>query len=721
MKRALLLFFLFSALLAKGGTTDPINVRPDVLGKDMASSASYLEDPNSELDIRAILSGAHGPFKEIERKRKNFGFTASTYWVRFRVINRMGIPQRFLIEASRAITNEVELYRVRGNEAIDSAIAGDHIDLEDRPFTHRKNLFPVKLEQGERATFYLRMTSDGEALMFPLKVWTPRTFNRYERNQRSLLGIFYGVLLFVVLIFTFFYFTLQDRSFLYYTLYVLSFAFLQFALDGLAYRYLFPEDPYLADRAVLTVSFVTVFMVTLYARTYLRVWEKASKLDRVFQGILIVGVLGFIGSLFLGPSYRFGIPLVNGLSFGGPLFILACILAFLKWGYTVSKWFILAFVLLISGVLLFLVGNMGIVQPNILTINGLKMGSLGEVIFLSFTMVEKYRELQKEKEQERQNSLEHLQELNRVKDEYNKELEETVEARTAELQDEREKLAETNQEIMSSIRYAQRIQKAILPPGQAIDPFFKDHFILFRPRDIVSGDIYWFASVMTTKEDQKGSSVSREISRDLIPDRADLTVFAAMDCTGHGVPGGFLSILGHNTLNRTLKEPSVNSPGEALDFIDRAVRRTFENAEGDEDKIEDGMDMGMCALDHERMQLQFAGANNPCYIVREGELFELKGDKMAIGGSTQANNKGFTDHPFQLQKGDAIYLFSDGYPDQFGGPKGKKFKYKAFKDLLCRIHQEGMGEQRKILEERFDEWKGSLDQVDDVLVIGVRV
>ncbi len=721
MKRTLLILFALVPLFAQS-EQGPIQLRPGVLGQDLAQRAYYFHDEKEAYSIEDLLDKENEVrFKRIQRERENFGFTASTYWIRFRVINRMGQAHRFYVEPSRSITNEVELYRVKRGKIVDSALTGDHTPLKERPYSHRRNLFPVQLEEGEAATFYIRMESDGEALLFPFKIWDPRGFQKFERHERSLLGLFYGVLLFVVLIFTFFYFTLRERSFLYYTLYVLSFAFLQFALDGFAYRYLFPDSPYWADRSVLTTSFVTVFLVTAYARNYLRLWERARRLDLVYRIILFVGVLGFLGSLFQGPSYRFAIPFVNLLSFGGPLFILASILLLKGWGYRVSKWFLIAFLLLITGVLTFLVGNMGLVTPNLLTINGLKMGSLGEVIFLSFTMVEKYRELQKEKEQERQNSLKRLQELNQLKDEYNKELEQTVEERTRELKREQEKLAETNQEIMSSIRYAQRIQNAILPPDAAIDPFFKDHFILYRPRDYVSGDIYWFASVTTTKEGEEGSSVSREISRDLVPDRAELTVFASMDCTGHGVPGGFLSILGHDTMNRTLKEPTVNSPGEALTFIDRAVRTTFAKAEGANEKIEDGMDMGMCAIDHERMQLQFAGANHPCYIVRQGELFELRGDKMGIGGSSQEEVKTFTDHPFQLEQGDCIYLFSDGYPDQFGGPKGKKFKYKPFKKLLCELHEKGMKEQKRALEERFDEWKGDREQVDDVLVIGVRV
>lgn len=720
MKQVLLFIVACSALWVKGAEDPSISMDLSTIGADQAQKARYLEDPENAYGIEDVLTNEELRFGSIDEKRKNFGFTTSAYWVRFELVNRMGSDRRFLLELSRSLTNRVKIFRTEGNEVVDSALSGDHVPYHQKPFPHRKPIFPVHLEKGERATFYARMEQEGEALIVPLKVWTPRAFESFDRKERLPLGIFYGVLLFVVLIFAFFYFTLRDRSFLYYTLYVLSFAFLQFALDGFAHRYFFPKDPYMADRAVLSTSFIVVIFVTLYARSFLRMGRRSPPLNRVFRFLIGVGVIGLFVSFTNGRLYSLSYPFVNMLSFGGPLFILGSILYLRTKGYRVSPWFLVAFILLIVGVISFLLGNTGVVTPNFFTINGLKLGSMGEVIFLSFTMVEKYRELQREKEEERQNSLERLMELNRLKDEYNKELEEKVETRTEELRKEREKLEETNQEIMSSIRYAQRIQEAILPPDRAIEPFFNDHLIVFRPRDLVSGDIYWFASVTTTTGNE-GSSISREITKDMIPERSELTVFSVMDCTGHGVPGAFLSILGHDTLNRTLKEPTVNSPGEALQFVDRAVRSTFSNAYGPDEKIEDGMDMGMCAIDHEGGHLYFAGANHPCYIVREGEVHELKGDKKGVGGSDQQEEKRFSTHTFPLQEGDAIYLFSDGYPDQFGGAKGKKFKYKAFKKMLSEIHDQDMDEQKRILEERFDRWKGDLDQVDDVLVVGVRV
>jgi serine phosphatase RsbU (regulator of sigma subunit) len=280
---------------------------------------------------------------------------------------------------------------------------------------------------------------------------------------------------------------------------------------------------------------------------------------------------------------------------------------------------------------------------------------------------------------------------------------------------------------MSSIRYAQRIQSAILPPQEDIAPLFRDHFIFFRPRDIVSGDLYWFASVKRSKAETESAAtepdtIPRSIDQEPEPQAAERSLIAAVDCTGHGVPGAFLSILGHDILNRTLKEPSVNSPSEALNFLDAEVQKTFARSQGEAGEVKDGMDMALCEIDRERMELRFAGAKNPCYVVRAGELYELKGNKKAIGEKQGERGEAwFTERWFELQEGDCIYIFSDGYVDQFGGPKGKKFKLRPFKELLCRVQNLPMGEQHRIIEESFDDWKQDHEQVDDVLVLGVRI
>lgn len=268
-----------------------------------------------------------------------------------------------------------------------------------------------------------------------------------------------------------------------------------------------------------------------------------------------------------------------------------------------------------------------------------------------------------------------------------------------ELELKNEIIEEKNKDIRDSINYALNIQRAVLPPIQKIETELKDYFILYKPKDIVSGDFYWFDTKLSTP---RGNTPAQEIA-----------IIAAVDCTGHGVPGALMSVIGSTILNQTINRATVNNAGSALNAFNKKISETLR-------AIRDGMDMSLCVINFESLELQYAGANNPIYIVNNKELREFKATKLAIGADSE-HEKVFSNNIIPLQKGDCIYLFTDGYADQFGGVNGKKYKYGKFKELLINIQQHPMPEQRNILEKEFNDWKGNLEQVDDVLVIGIRI
>lgn len=280
-------------------------------------------------------------------------------------------------------------------------------------------------------------------------------------------------------------------------------------------------------------------------------------------------------------------------------------------------------------------------------------------------------------------------------------LEEKVRERTEEMvrqKDEVErqskKVVELYKNVTDSIRYAKRLQESILPLDQRIRELLPGSFVLYRPKDIVSGDFYWVESI-------NGK-----------------TVFAAVDCTGHGVPGAFMSLVGHNGLNQVVKERGLTKPNEVLDQLNRIA---FETLHKDRDQyVRDGMDMALCTFHPEDLVLEFAGANCPLYVVRQEEVLQFAPNKMPIGGFA-LDDKLFSGHTVQLQKGDAAYVFSDGYADQFGGPRGKKFFYRQFRELLVRITPETPDRKKALLIEAFNDWKGTQEQVDDILVMGMQV
>jgi len=277
---------------------------------------------------------------------------------------------------------------------------------------------------------------------------------------------------------------------------------------------------------------------------------------------------------------------------------------------------------------------------------------------------------------------------------------EEIEQSKLEIEAQRDFAYEQKQQILGSINYAKRIQQAVLPSKKYVDAVLPEHFIFFMPRDIVSGDFYWLKKI------------------------ENYIVIVAADCTGHGVPGAFMSMLGSSFLTELVVPERLTSPAEILDRLRHKVKSSL-HQEGKDNEQKDGMDLAFIVLDIDNQVVTFSGAYNPLYLVRAvqanetPQLMQLKADRQPIG--IHVKEKPFTNQKLQVEKGDCLYIFSDGYIDQFGGETGSKFKTKRFKELLIGIHNESMEEQKRIIGQVFYKWKGEGKQIDDVLVIGVRV
>jgi len=260
----------------------------------------------------------------------------------------------------------------------------------------------------------------------------------------------------------------------------------------------------------------------------------------------------------------------------------------------------------------------------------------------------------------------------------------------------REELIMKNKSITDSINYARRIQVALLPSIETFKKILPDSFILYKPKDIVSGDFYWIT------EDQNKVFV------------------AAVDCTGHGVPGAFVSIIGFELFRNITSGEGITSPVRILELLNKNFTEIF--SDGEHVYLQDGMDLSLCVLDRKEKLLEYAGAYNPLYLIRNETIIELKANRLSIGADIRAvsDNRTFKAHRINLQKDDILYMFSDGYPDQFGGPEGKKFKFRRFRHLLLTIYKLPMDKQMALLDASIEEWKGDYDQIDDIMVIGIR-
>ncbi|RLD27337.1 MAG: hypothetical protein DRI54_01250 [Bacteroidetes bacterium] len=274
-------------------------------------------------------------------------------------------------------------------------------------------------------------------------------------------------------------------------------------------------------------------------------------------------------------------------------------------------------------------------------------------------------------------------------------LEQKVIERTKEIEKQKERVQMLYKNVTDSIKYAKRLQNSILPPGQWIKALLPESFVLYMSKDIVSGDFYWV----------------ERISK-------DETLFGAIDCTGHGVPGAFMSLVGYNGLNQAVKEHNLKHPDQILNDLSRLAIASL-NRERGSDFIRDGMDLAICKLNRKTRVLEYSGAKNPLYIIRKGELITYAADKFSIGEDNSELK--FKLNKIKLQVGDTIYLFTDGYVDQFGGEFGKKFKYEPFRKLLLSIAELPIEEQHEILYETIVKWQGGFEQLDDILIFGVKI
>jgi len=273
-----------------------------------------------------------------------------------------------------------------------------------------------------------------------------------------------------------------------------------------------------------------------------------------------------------------------------------------------------------------------------------------------------------------------------------------LEEQNNKLEKQYEQIKIQNHQIMASINYGKRIQDAILPSNKLLTHFFNKYFIFFKPRDIVSGDFYWFSV------------------------QGDNLFLAAVDCTGHGVPGAFMSLIGNSLLNYIVNEKGIYKPSEILKELNIGVNKALSQSHSGNDDHEDGMDITLCKFDKKNKTIELSAANHTAFVVKGNEIKEIEGDELSIGEIySQKDDIEFTNHLIPMDKESTLYMFSDGYPDQFGGTKGKKFMFKKLKQLFIENQNNNQETQTKNLEKRFETWKAETKQTDDVLVIGIKL
>jgi serine phosphatase RsbU (regulator of sigma subunit) len=471
-------------------------------------------------------------------------------------------------------------------------------------------------------------------------------------------------------------------------------------------------------------------------------WNLHVKTEYGFYFLSLLFLVLFITSLFKEEADKLLVKLIIGFSLfmcvfvaAVPVSIFMVVFALLEWFFIVIAIYLLFIVFKahvnkkegsrpsVFGLLLLTMAIIHDVVVNKYSLNGITLLPFG---FLGFMLIQAYIISSRFVE-----AISYSEQLTEEMDFLNNNLEQIVKERTTKVEQQKEELMmqseslkvandeivkinhileqqggemnKKNKALTDSLNYAKRLQSAVLPDPNYLKQALPEHFIFFLPKDIVSGDFYWYGEVDSSWDFDDASSIQ---------------ILIAADCTGHGVPGAFMTLLGNNFLNVTVNTQEVTDPEQIIYKLDQQVVETLR--QNDPHSIKDGMDIAVMSIEQDKNLISFAGAGSPLYYFSDDGFHEIKGANFGIGGVLR-KEKVFEPHKVEYKSGDVFYIFSDGYADQIGGKEGRKFYKKRFKEYLSEIYHLPMDEQNRLIEEKFFEWKGDFKQIDDILVIGIRM
>ncbi|GAB4348264.1 MAG: hypothetical protein OHK0038_27780 [Flammeovirgaceae bacterium] len=668
-----------------------------------ATNLYYLEDNTGLLDINDMLSEAYQPeFNALKQEKPNFGFSKSNFWFKLRIMNKDSLNLDWLFDIPYPPLDSLSFWIYKKGILIKNYHVGDLMPFKERPIQHPSYVIPVRLEVGEIYEIYIRIKTESSVLL-PISLKREDVFYPAEKSADVGYGMFYGALLFIMIYNLFIYFTLKDKSYLFYVCSTLSSTLFLASLVGHSFQYVWSGLPWWANRALPFFMGCWGFFSAMFARDFLETNKNIPKIHKILYFNLLTGLVSIFLSMVA--PYHLSARFAAGSLAIGVIIMLVAGIASWKAQHKVARYYILAWSMLLFGTFIIIFRNFGILPYNFITTHAVEIGSLMEATLLSLALSDKYSLMRKEKEEAQEKSLA-LEKRNA------EELEAKIYERTAELEAQKKatehehalvfaknleleiafkEIARKSEKIQSSIRYAQRIQQAILPFHHHFASAFQDYFIFYKPKELVSGDFYW------------------------IHQRGHFVLTAAVDCTGHGIPGAFMSMVGHTLLEQIVSKFPVFEADKILNELHVGIRAALQQANSDN---RDGMDIALCVVNRLTKEVQYAGARNPLYVIENNNFRVIEGDKMHIGGIQNEDERIFTKHIVQATAETRFYICSDGYEDQFGEISGTKFYRKRFRELLLKIHHLPMRQQRTEIRENLANWMGKEKQTDDILVMG---
>lgn len=661
----------------------------------------YFQDTEGVFFVDSSVSPSSiiDAFEPYTKRTPNFGFAKHDVWIAFEIENLTGNSVPGYLQFDNPILDIVDVYKWNRDEQRFEIIGktGDQRSYSNRAVANRYLSIEAQLKTGQSSFFLIRINNGGEQFHFGISYQTDVSLLQQDHFQQFFFGIYFGIVLFVLIFNVFLYFSMREKLSLYYIFYLFSLGILQLSLNGFGKEFIWPESPYLANHINPVFASASIFFLIQFVREFLQLRRLLKYVDIAFKWISYFILLNTaLATIPIHIIYYFSVIAINGVTLLLTLSIIPVAVYALKKQFKPARYFMAAFLLLVIAVGAFVLKNFGLIESNKFSDYGLQYGSALEVILLSVAIVDRFKQF-------RENAIKRLNELNEFRRKVNLELEQKVKERTEEvlvqkqqIEQQNQALEIKNQEVMSSISYARRIQDAILPSKEQMETLLPNHGLLYLPRDVVAGDFYWLQHATLNQ--------------------TECVFFAAADCTGHGIPGAMVSVLCHNALNAALDDLQTTDTGRLLDQVDSMVKANFSNGQK---QISDGMDISLVCWDKKDNVIHWSGANNPLWILRADEIIEIKADKQPIGWGQ--NKTPFTKHEIALVNGDKLVLFSDGFADQFGGAKGKKFKSKSLKELVLDQRHLSPFELTSHLKDVFIQWKGTQEQVDDVCICVIQV
>ncbi len=700
------LFPFFFLLLFCASPTYPASAQGNALILDegtgrysLGPHLAYLEDKEGQWNIEDVTSEEmHRKFTPDKKRVLNFGFTNSVYWLRFTLETRIPVSEpgtsdshaEWLLELAYPLLDYVTLYLPDGRGGFKAISTGDQFPFDHREVRHHHFIFPIQTKAGQRHTIYLFIKTDS-SMQIPLTIWSPVRFAEKVSQEHYWLGIYYGIMLVMVIYNLFIFFSVRETNYLFYVLFIISYVFFQMSLSGQAYEYLWPDFPWWGNRSVPFSIGLAIFSMIQFSRHFLQTPRHSPLLDRGLLFFLAASGLMMMLALIL--NYSIAIRIVAAFVVFPSLALFAAGIVSLRKGYRMARYFLIAGLMIVVGIVLYSFKAFALLPSNFFTNYAIQTGSAMLVIVLAMGLADRINTERKDKLIAQEKALNAKQEALRAKEEAAEILEQTVEDRTGELRATLEHMENANNHILESIRYAEKIQRSLLPSKEIMDRCFHQYFVIQEPKYIVGGDIYLFEKF----------------------EEGYLVVLA--DCTGHGVPGSLMTMLAGAAFRTIVKEPYYNDPAQVLDALDKMVRTSLcsEEREGISD---DGMDAGVCFVNTKRNVLTFAGAKIPLIYVAENHLYVIKGDRQSIGYQNADTEFEFANHCIPIQPGMVFYMASDGITDQIGGSKAFPFGYKRFQSLLKDIWGKPFDEQKERIMKTYMEWKSDEEPRDDVTVLG---